>query len=135
MDYQTLKKATKCLRDSIFDLNKSKLFSKQEYGRLQLAFIMTFMLDKTVRRDLATVNYRGKGPNTLDTDTHEVTFTKYKTAKFYGPKKYTLTREQWKLFSWMRNQHRLRGITDGHLLRNTYWRPLIPNALTSYLRV
>ena len=135
VDYQDLKKATRCLREYVFKLRKSSLFSKQDYHKLQLAFIMTFMLDKTLRRDLATVTYDGTGPNTLDVRSHEITFTKYKTARFYGPQTYTLTRDQWKLFSWMRVQHRLRGIKDGHLLRNTYWRPLVPNALTSYLKV
>ncbi len=37
------------------------------------------------------------------------------------------------MFSWLRKQHRLRDITDGHLLRNMFWKPLNPNAMTSYL--
>ena len=93
VDFQELKKATKCLRQGVFELDKNNLFSKQDYHRLQLAFIMTFMLDKTLRRDLATVNYKGTGPNTLDVRSHTLTFTKYKTSKHYGPREYVLTRE------------------------------------------
>ena len=95
---------------------------------------MTFMLRNPLRRDLATVNYQDmEQPNTLDTQSQKMTFTKYKTARFYGDRTYQLTRDQWKLFSWLRKQHKMRGITDGHLLRNTYWRPLTPNALTAYM--
>ena len=92
------------LRKEVFSWDNTNLFTKQQYHKLQLAFILTFMLKYPLRRDLATVNYLNKEDeaNTLDVKAQTITFTKYKTVKHYGPKTYSLTRDQWKLFSWIR---------------------------------
>ena len=120
-----LKQGLKDLKKHVFSLNKHTMFDKENFHMLQLAFIMEFHLKiSAVRRDLASVNYRSETPNFLDVNAQKIVLTQYKTAKKYGRKEFQLTRECWKLFSWLRTQHRLRGITDGHLLRNRYWKPL-----------
>ena len=90
-----------------------------------------------VRRDLATVNYLKYDTdkdNYIDINSQKLVLNHYKTVKFYGKKTISINRDAWKAFSWMRKQHRLRGLTDGHLLKNRYWKPMQANSFTSYLK-
>jgi len=110
------------------------MFDKKQFHKLQLCFILAFHLRYPLRRDLSTVSYTKQEGNYIDVNAQTLHLNKYKTARKHGELLYRFTREQWKLFSWLRKQHRLRGFTDGHLLINTYWKPLNPNAMTSYLK-
>ena len=137
VDYQCLKKELRKLTSEVFQHNKNSKLDKKQFHKLQLCFILAFHLRYPLRRDLSTVTYSNDPPpegNVIDLHAQKLFLRKYKTSKTHGEKVYQFTREQWKLFSWLRKQHRLRGLTGGHLLYNTYWKPLNPNAMTSYLK-
>ena len=99
-------------------------------------FIMSFLVKYPLRRDLATLKYFGydsKLDNYLDVQAGKIVLNYYKTVKFFGRKEFDIPRDTWKAVSWMMKQHRLRGLTDGHLLKNSHWKPLSSGSFTSYM--
>ena len=100
-----------------------------------------FHLRYPVRRDLQSVKWAravdfqwGERDNFIDPKTHEVVLRTHKTAKFYGEKRFQLTRVLWRIFSALKIQQGKRGISKtGHLLLNKYYRPMTPNGYSSWV--
>lgn len=118
----------------MFTFDKHHIWSKEDYQFAQLSLFMGYMCCNPCRRDLVTLNYSQKTGNYVDHDSHAFVFNKYKTKKYHGTVSVPLNRELWKLYSWIKSQHRLLGITDGQLFRNNYMRPMTRNTLGSWLK-
>ena len=138
VDMKELKKAAKKLRAETYALPKKELWSKADYKRGQLAFLLTFHLKYPARRDICQVRYNAvdstKGSVLLDA-THEIVFRTHKTRKKYPEVTLKLDRDMWRLAQLLRKQHALRGhVGEGHLIRNCSWAPLTPNAFTMWFK-
>ena len=95
-----LREGLKKLKQHVFGLNKHTMFDKENFHKLQLAFILEFHLKiAAVRRDLSTVNYRNETPNFLDVNAQKIVLQEYKNSKTHGRREFQLTRQCWKLFS------------------------------------
>ena len=128
--FKCLKREVGDLRKQIFTWDKNAPWPKAQFHQAQCCFLMNFMLRYNVRRSLATVNYLNETKNRLDTKSQKLILTDYKNSKTHGPAEFQLSRELWKQFSWLRKQHRLRGLNTGALLVNMHWKPMTCNALT-----
>lgn len=125
----TLRKQVKNLRDEVFSFDKNKVFDKQQFHKMQLAFILSYMCKHPCRRDLATLCYDTTEGNYLQNKC--CVFNEYKNSKHLGCTKVKLDRNMFKLVSWMRRQHKLRGLGNS-LLYNKYFKPMNSNTYGSY---
>ena len=131
-----LKRHAKELRDEVTAYDKGRLWTKDEYAKAQLAFILAFHLKYPIRRDLCTVKYNEPGNtegNNVDLQTRKVTFKQHKLTRYGKVFEFTLDRNQWRLMQLLRKQHALRGIKSGNLILGRYWKPLNPNAFTNWM--
>ena len=134
VDFGQLKKFAACLRTTVYKVDKDKLWNKNEYAMLQLAFILTYHLKYPVRRDLASVVY-DEGPNRLHMKTRTITYTQHKNSRWRkNPYVHKLTRETWRLVSLIRKQQKMRKLESTHLLLNRYWNKMTPNGYSSWLK-
>ena len=135
IDYMCLKKHANELRNETVALDKNRLWTKEEYARAQLAFILTFHLKYPIRRDLCTVLY-----NTADNEEgnnligKEIVFRKHKLMKKVPEFRFQLDRKMWRLLQLLRKQHSMRNIKSGHILLNRFWRGMKPNAFTNWMK-
>jgi len=138
VDFKVLKAAAKDLRAKTFALDKGALWSKDDYKRAQLSFLMTFHLKYPARRDVCRVRYNAADPTTgsvLVDKTREIVIRTHKTRKTLAEVRLKLDRNMWRLAQLLRKQHALRGHTgEGHLLRNCSWKALTPNAFTMWFQ-
>ena len=141
VEFPVLKKFAATLRDEALSYDKHTFWTKPQFVKAQLAFIVLFHLRYPVRRDLQSVKWAenpdfqwGAKDNFLDPKTKEVVLRSHKTAKFYGEKRFRLSRVMWRIFSALRIQQTKRGVRKtGHLLLNKYYRPMTPNGYTSWI--
>ena len=138
VDIRELKAAAKKLRAQTYALPKKELWSKTDYKTAQLAFLLTFHLKFSVRRDICQVRYNAADPtqgSVLLDATHEVVIRTHKTRAQYPEVKLKLDRDMWRLAQLLRKQHALRGHTgEGYLIRSSNWKPLTPNAFTMWFK-
>jgi len=135
IDYKCLKKHAKELKARTIALDKNALWSKDEYAEAQLAFILHFHLKYPIRRDLCTVQY---GMADTETGNHlikkEIVFRDHKLKRHKKVFTMTLDRDMWRLAQLLRKQHAMRGITSGNLLLNRYWKRMLPNSFTNWMK-
>ena len=138
VEFTDLKREAAELRKFALSLDKFKLWTKAEYAKAQLAFILAFHLKYPIRRELASVQYgsdidTSKG-NVLMEKARKIVFREHKVKKHHPVFEMILDRNQWRLLQLLRRQHRHRGITSGTILLNTYWRPMTGNAFTMWMK-
>ena len=136
VDFGCLKKFTKSMRDAVYAMDKNKPWTKDEYAMLQLCFILQVHMSFPIRRDLCTLQWGVEHTdenNYIDTKARELVWNKYKVAKHYGQIRHKMSREMWKLFSLIRKQQKMRGITAGFVLLNRYWRKMTKNGYSTWL--
>ena len=135
IDYKCLKKHAKELREKTFALGKNDLWDKEQFAEAQLAFILTFHLKYPIRRDLCTVKYNvagnEEGNNLID---KKIVFREHKLKKHQAEFTMNLDRVMWRLVQLLRKQHAMRGITQGNLILNRYWKPMLPNSFTNWMK-
>ena len=139
VDFKELKAAAKDLRKQTYALDKGKLWTKDEYARAQLAFILTFHLKYPLRRILCTVIYKPDDPNVgnvlIDKDKKMILRHHKMQRKYDEPFEYTLDRNMWRLAQLLRRQHKKRGVTrNAPLLLSRYWRKMSKNAFCNWLK-
>ena len=135
IDFKCLKKHAKELRDKTFALGKNDLWPKDEYAEGQLAFILTFHLKYPIRRDLCTVKYNV--PENTDGNNlvgKSFLFKQHKLTRHKKEFTMKLDRVMWRLLQLLRRQHTMRGKTKGHLILNRYWKPILPNSFTNWMK-
>lgn len=82
MDFACLKREVKAQKKIVFSWDKNTLWSKAQFCQAQCCWIMMYMVSgRNSRNAIATVNYLGVGPNTMNTAAREITFTEYKYSK------------------------------------------------------
>ena len=138
VEYGCLKKHAKELREGALALDKNRLWTKEDFGKAQLAFILAFHLKNPIRRDLCTVQYgkdvdKTKG-NVLMEKARKIIFREHKIKKTTPVFEFILDRNQWRLLQLLRKQHKLRGMTSGTLLLNSYWRPMSRNGFSAWMK-
>lgn len=142
VEFPVLKKFGATLRDEVLSYDKNSFWSKPQFVKAQLAFIILFHLRYPVRRDLQSVKWAdsldfqwGEKDNFLDLKTKEIVLRTHKTAKYYGEHRFKLSRVLWRIFAALKIQQKKRGIKGtGHLLLNKYYRPMTPNGFTSWMK-
>ena len=135
IDYKCLKKHAKELREKTFALDKNDLWTKDQYAEAQLAFILTFHLKYPIRRDLCTVKYNvedNENGNNLVGKTF--VFKQHKLTRHKKEFTMRLDRVMWRLVQLLRRQHSMRGMTKGNLILNRYWKPILPNSFTNWMK-
>jgi hypothetical protein len=133
VDFNCLKSSAAALRKKTFDLDKDLLWTKDQYAEAQLAFILTFHLKYPIRRDLATVKYGVPGaPNSLVGKS--LVFKQHKLTRHGTEFTMKLDRVMWRLLQLLRRQHTMRGLTTGSLILNRYWKPILPNSFTNWMK-
>ena len=139
IEYKDICCCAKTLQAETFALDKRVLWTKQQYTRAQLAFVLTFHLKYPLRRVLCTVKYLPKDPsvgNVLDDKTKVITIREHKMQRKYkDPFTFQLDRKMWRLAQLIRRQHKLRGVeADAHLLLSKYWRPMTRNTFCNWMK-
>lgn len=139
VDYKDLNGCAKKLRAETYELDKNTLWTKDEYARAQLGFILTFHLKYPLRRILCTVLYKPADKlagNVLDDKTRKITIRNHKMQRKYkDPFVFQLDRNMWRLAQLLRKQHKLRGVEkDAPLLVSRYWRPMSRNSYCNWLK-
>ena len=135
IDFKCLKKHAKELREKTFALGKNDLWTKDQFAEAQLAFILTFHLKYPIRRDLCTVKY-----NVDDNENGNNLIGKQIVIKDHKMKRHkkvftmNLDRTMWRLVQLLRRQHTMRGVTSGNLILNRYWKPILPNSFTNWMK-
>jgi hypothetical protein len=135
IDFKCLKTHAKELRDKTFAMGKNDLWTKDEYAVAQLAFILTFHLKYPIRRDLCTVMYNV--PENTDGNNlvgKSFLFKQHKLTRHKKEFTMKLDRVMWRLLQLLRRQHTMRGKTNGHLILNRYWKPILPNSFTNWMK-
>lgn len=122
------------MTDTVFSFNKHQIWTNDQYQQAQICLFMGYMTICPCRRDLCTLSYAKKEGNFVDAENRAFVFNDYKTKKYHGEVSVPLKRDLWKLYSWIRSQHRLLHIEDGMLFRNKYMRPLSRGALGCWLK-
>ena len=136
VDFHDLKKNAKMLTAETVALDKNSLWTKEQFARAQLAFILTFHIKYPIRRDLCSVQY---GVPETDNEGNkligkEIVLRDHKVKKFIPEFRFRLDRTMWRLVQLLRKQHALRGITSGFLLLNRYWKRMHPNSYTNWMK-
>jgi hypothetical protein len=139
VDYADLNCCAKELRTATYKLDKRKLWTKDEYARAQLAFILTFHLKFPLRRILCTIIYKPEDAsvgNVLDDKTKKIIIRNHKMQRKYkDPFEFQLDRNMWRLSQLLRKQHKLRGVTkNAPILISRYWRPMTRNSYCNWLK-
>ena len=133
-----LKAIAKDCRVQTYQLDKHVLWSKEEYARAQLAFILTFHLKYPLRRVLCTVKYKPADStvgNVLDDKTKVITIRDHKMKRKQTSYEFQLDRNMWRLAQLLRGQHAMRGIvSDSTLLLSKYWKPMSRNSFCVWLK-
>lgn len=137
--FKDLKCCAKQARTETFALDKRILWTKEEYARAQVAFILTFHLKYPLRRVLCTVKYKPADPssgNVLDDKTKVITIRDHKMKRIHEePYTFQLDRNMWRLAQLLRAQHAMRGIReDSPLLLSRYWKPMSRNSFCVWLK-
>jgi hypothetical protein len=139
VDFKDLSCCAKMLRAETYKLDKNSLWTKDEYARAQLAFILTFHLKYPLRRILCTIIYKPENKNlgnVLDDKNRKVIIREHKMQRKYkDPFEYRLDRNMWRLAQLLRKQHKLRGVTENAtLLVSRYWRSMSRNSYCNGLK-
>ena len=140
IEFPVLKKFAYSLRDDVFKYDKNAFWSKVQFTKAQLAFILLFHLRYPIRRELSTVQWDPKRTewektdNYIDFKEHVVVLQKHKTSKYTGTHKLKLTRNLWRLWGLLKKQQNRRKIYKGHILLNKYYRPMSPSGFTTWLK-
>ena len=133
VDYACLKKHAKELNAEAIAQDKHMLWTKEQFARAQLAFILLFHLKYPIRRDLCTIQYNvADAPNKLEGK--EIVITKHKTMKKNPEYRFQLDRKMWRLLQLLRKQHLMRGIKSGPILLNKFWKGMMPNSFTNWMK-
>ena len=137
--YKALKGIALQARRFAYALDKHVLWTKDEYAKAQLAFILTFHLKYPLRRVLCTVKYKpadSRVGNVLDDKTKIITIREHKMQRRREkPYEFQLDRNMWRLAQLLRAQHSMRGITgDSTLLLSRHWRPMSRNSFCVWLK-
>ena len=134
VDYACLKKFAQTLRTEAYELDKNGPWTKDQYQRLQLAFVLQVHMTFPLRRDLAGLQWNVEPSDDLNyIQDRNMVWNQFKTAKHLGRITQPMSREMWKLFSLIRKQQRLRGICCGPVLLNRHWKPLSKNSYTGMM--
>ena len=140
IDHATLKKFASNIRDEVFKYDKHAFWSKVQFIKAQLAFILLFHMRYPIRRELTTVQWHPKktdwkeDENYLDPKQHAIILQKHKTSKFTGTHKLRLSRTLWRLWSLLKKQQNLRKIYHGYILLNKFYKPMSPSGFTVWLK-
>ena len=78
IEYRDLKKFAGKLRDEVLKYSKKEVWSKSQYVKGTLAFLMLFHLKHPVRRDLYRVRVDKNEGNYLDRENKSIVLTQYK---------------------------------------------------------
>ena len=140
VEHTDLKKFANQIRDETFKLDKHTFWSKEQFMRGQLAFILLFHLRYPIRRDLATVKWTSKKKhewsaedNYLDPEKKQIVLQRHKVWKHKGTVSFTLSRQLWRLWSLLRRQHIKREIKGGKILLNKHYKGMTPNGFSSWM--
>ena len=139
VEFKDLKAIAKQTRTDTFNLDKRVLWSKDEYARAQIAFILTFHFKFPLRRVLCTVKYKPADPtsgNVLDDKTKTIIIRDHKMKRKYPePFTFQLDRNMWRLAQLLRAHHTMRGVKeDMNLILSRYWRPMSRNSFCTWLK-
>jgi hypothetical protein len=135
VDYTCLKRHAKELRTKTLALGKNDLWDKNQFAEAQLAFILTFHLKYPIRRDLCTVKYNvDDNENGNNLVGKEIIFKDHKLKRLKTVFTMALDRTMWRLVQLLRRQHKMRGLTSGNLILNRYWKPMLPNSFTNWMK-
>ena len=133
VNYKDLKKFAATMRDEVLAFPKRMIWGKPEYVKATLTFVILFHLKHPVRRDLFTVKYGpGEHANYLDLQNKTIVLSKYKTSDAHGVTTLRLSRPLWTLATRLIAQQKMRDIKTGHLILNTYFKPMSSNGFSQW---
>ena len=142
VEYPKLKAFANQLRDEVLQFDKHHFWTREQFVKAQLCFILQFHLRFPIRRDLATVKWStradkqwGVKDNYIDNKRKMVILNCHKTCRHSGPKEIPLNRLLWRLWGMLRIQHKKRGWEKmGHVLLSYYYKPMTPNGYSQWLQ-
>ena len=133
IDHKDLKKFAAQMRTDVLAFPKKQIWGKPEYTKATLAFVILFHMKHPVRRDLFTVRYgSGEHANYLDENAKEIVLRKYKTSDTHGEQRFKLSRPMWTIAQRLIAQQRMRDISSGYLILNTYFKPMKSNGFSQW---
>lgn len=134
IEFRELKKFAGKLRDEVLKYPKKEVWTKEQYVKATLCFLMLFHLKYPVRRDLYRVRVDTTEGNHLDREKKSIVLTEYKTSKTYGRKEFILSRPMWTIASRLMQQQSMRNMEVTHLILNSYFEPMKPNGFSQWFQ-
>ena len=139
VEHGELKKFANQIRDETYKLDKHGFWSKEQFMRAQLGFILLFHLRYPIRRDLATVRWSSKknhewkeDDNYLDAPNKTIVLQRHKVWKHKGTVRLSLSRQLWRLWALLRRQQVKRG-KEGKILLNKHYKGMTANGFSSWM--
>ena len=141
VDYKDFAKIRKIVCSRVCECAKQKkrLWSKQEFTDLNMAFILEYHNKYPLRNELHSVRYSmdpnkewGPNDNFLDQEKQEVEFRDFKTKQHLGEIRQKLTRKMWRMWRYIVKQHQELNLSDDHIILGKHWKGLSSCGFASY---
>lgn len=140
VDYKDFAKIRKIVCSRVCECAKQKkrLWSKQEFTDLNMAFILEYHNKYPLRNELHSVKYsmdpkkEWGNENFLDQENQEIVWRDFKTKHSLGEQRHKLSRKMWRLWRYIQKQHVALNLTDDHIILGKHWHGLSSCGFASY---